>query len=130
MACTTKAASPIYLCERILRGLLAAGGAALFLGFSAISSGAAPMPSEREADEACTDDRQPAETRQGVQDAYEVLMSARLASFYNPGADAEYAYARDALSDESFVLGNTYLDDVWVHMRQYAFENVGNPRVH
>lgn len=43
-----KAASPIYLCERILRGLLAAGGAALFLGFSAISSGAAPMPSERE----------------------------------------------------------------------------------
>lgn len=129
MSFRTKAAGPSSSQERVLRGLLAAAGAVLFLVFSAIRSSAAPMPSEREQMRHARTIVTPAETRQGVQDAYEVLMSARLSSFYNPGADAEYNYARYAYGDENFLLANTYLDDVWVHMRQYPFENVGNPRV-
>src|SRR5690242_1758296 len=101
-----KAAGPSSSEERVLRGLLAAAGAVLFLAFSAMRSAAAPMPNEREQMRHAPTIGTPAETRQGVQDAYKVLMSARLSSFYNPGADAEYNSATYAYSDEDFLLAN------------------------
>jgi hypothetical protein len=95
----------------------------------AASVGATPMPSEREQMRHAPTFGTAAETRTGLRDAQTLISEARLSSFYNPGANAEYKYATDAAQHENFRLANAYLDDVWVNMRQYPFENVNNPRV-
>ena len=111
-----------------LASLAAIGSAVLLMSSSAWSANG--MLSEREQMMHAPIVASAAQTQKGLWDAYTVLTGARLSSFYNPGAEAEYYNAIRAAKTENYRLANMYLDDVWAHMRQYPFENVDNPRVY
>jgi len=90
---------------------------------------AAPIPSEREQMRHAPTFATPAEVRMGLKVAKSLLNEMRRSSFDNPGADAEYRFAVDAAQHENYRLANAQLDNVWVDMREFPFENVNNPRV-
>jgi hypothetical protein len=113
----------------LLARTMTAASVGLSILLLASSVGATPMIGEREQMRHAPTYATPAEVRTGLRDARSIISEARLPCFYNPGANAEYKYALDAERRERFQLANAYLDDTWVHMRQFPFENVNQPRV-